>query len=104
MYTVFYFKNRMDFDKLKEQMMADNPNMTIALANPMANGTDRNRYPLAVLQEKDPEKLPADVDPIQKELFLHDSEFARVFKMERQAYESLPEWKRHSLKKSAGIF
>ena len=104
MYTVFYFKNRMDFDKLKQQMMAHNPNMTIALANPMANGTDRNRYPLAVLQEKDPEKLPADVDPIQKELFLHDSEFARVFKMERQAYESLPEWKRHSLKKSAGIF
>lgn len=96
--------NRMDFDKMKEQMMADNPNMTIALSNPMANGVDRNRYPLSVLQEKDPEKLPADVDPVQKELYLHDSEFARVFKMERQAYESLPEWKRHSLKKNVGIF
>lgn len=95
----------MDFDKLKEQMLKENPSMTVALS---VNGTgaagDRNRYPLVVLQEKDPEKLPADVDPVNKELFLHDAEFARVFKMDRQAYESLPEWKRHQLKKSVGLF
>lgn len=55
-------------------------------------------------QEKDPEKLPADVDPLHKEMFLHDKDFVRLFKMDRQAFESMPEWKRHQLKKNVGIF
>lgn len=92
----------MDFEKLKANLIKENPNMTIALN---VNGTgEKNRYPLVVLQERDPEKLPSDVDPVQKELFLHDAEFVRVFKMERQAYEALPMWKRNQLKKDVGIF
>ncbi len=82
--------------------MKENPNMTISLSNGV--GGERNRYPLVVLQEKDAEKLPADVDPVQKELFLHDAEFVRVFKMEREQFEALPQWKRHQLKKDVGIF
>ena len=94
----------MDFEKLKEQLMKENPSMTVALSIKGAIGGERNRYPLVVLQEKDTEKLPADVDPDQKELYLHDAEFARVFNMERGAFEALPEWKRHQLKKTVCIF
>ena len=88
---------------MKAELMKTNPNMTITLSVNGAAG-EKNKYPLVVLQEKDPEKLPADVNPAQKELSLHDAEFSRVFKMERTAYEALPGWKRDILKKSAGIF
>lgn len=93
----------MDFEKLKENMKKENPNMTITLSVNGSSG-EKNRYPLVVLQEKNPEKLPADVDPSQKELSLHDAEFSRVFKMERAAFEALPTWKRNLLKKEVGIF
>lgn len=83
--------------------MKENPNMTIAVSINGATG-ERNRYPLSVLQEKDIDKLPPGVDPTQKELFLHDAEFGRAFKMEREAFNALPEWKRHQLKKTVGIF
>jgi villin 1/advillin len=93
----------MDFEKMKVELMKNNPNMTITLSVNGAGG-EKNKYPLVVLQEKDPEKLPADVNPSQKELSLHDAEFSRVFKMERAAYDALPGWKRDGLKKSVGIF
>ncbi len=45
------WENRMDFEKMKEQMMKENPDMTIAVS---VNGSgahgERNRYPLVVLQ------------------------------------------------------
>lgn len=93
----------MDFEKLKEHLKKDNPNMTITLSVNGSSG-EKNRYPLVVLQEKNPEKLPADVDPVQKELSLHDAEFTRAFKMERAAFEALPAWKRNQLKKDVGLF
>lgn len=41
----------MDFDKLKEQMLKDNPDMTVAVSvNGAVGSSDRNRYPLVVLQ------------------------------------------------------
>ncbi|XP_057368031.1 advillin-like [Daphnia carinata] len=97
------WENRVDFEKLKENLKKDNPNMTIALSVNGSSG-EKHRYPLIVLQEKNPEKLPADVDPAQKELSLHDAEFTRAFKMERTAFEALPAWKRNQLKKDVGIF
>lgn len=93
----------MDFEKMKAELMKTNPNMTITMSIKGVGG-EKNRYPLVVLQEKDAEKLPADVNPSQKELSLHDAEFSRVFKMERAAYDALPGWKRDQLKKGAGIF
>ncbi len=93
----------MDFEKMKAELMKTNPNMTITLSTKGAGG-EKNRYPLVVLQEKDVEKLPADVNPAQKELSLHDAEFSRVFNMERAAFDALPGWKRDQLKKAVGIF
>lgn len=90
---------------MKEELKKTNPAMTIALnVNGVSSGGPKLRYTLSVLQEKDPEKLPSEVDPVCKEVYLHDSEFERVFKMERSAYESLPVWKRQDLKKKAGLF
>lgn len=97
--------HRMDFEKMKEELKKTNPDMTIALnVNGVPNNGPKLRYTLTVLQEKDPEKLPAEVDPLCKEAYLHDSEFERVFKMERSAYEALPAWKRQDLKKKVGLF
>jgi len=91
----------MNFEKLKEEMRKDNPTITIAVS---ANGHGHNVYPLEVLLEKDPDRLPADVDPLSKEDFLHDMDFEKAFKMNREAFRALPLWKRQNLKKSVGIF
>lgn len=90
---------------MKEELKKTNPDMTIALnVNGVTSDGPKLRYTLSVLQEKDPEKLPSEVDPVNKEAYLHDSEFERVFNMQRSAYEALPVWKRQELKKKVGLF
>jgi len=97
------WESHMNFDKLKEQMLKENPGMTVAL-RAETNDSDVEYYPLRVLKERDAEKLPQGVDPTRKEFYLHDKEFEKVFKMSRQSYETLPSWKRQNLKKAAGLF
>ncbi|TOF73941.1 hypothetical protein CGJ15_27265 [Vibrio parahaemolyticus] len=70
-----------------------------------SSGTSgRRTYPLATLREKDPEKLPPEVDPVHKEDFLSDGDFKTVFGVDRNEFESIPQWKKNNLKKKAGLF
>jgi hypothetical protein len=69
---------------------------------PVSNGS---KHPLAALQhKKDPKDLPSGVEPTRKEEYLQDSDFATVFKVSRDDFVKLPNWKKESLKKAAGLF
>ena len=46
----------------------------------------------------------SEIDPSKKELYLSDTDFKTQFKMEREAFESLANWKQVNLKKAAGLF
>ena len=48
--------------------MDDNPGLTVISNANTASTPDTPTYPLDVLQEKDPEKLPQGIDPIKKEV------------------------------------
>mmetsp|Transcript_42791 Transcript_42791/g.110344 ORF Transcript_42791/g.110344 Transcript_42791/m.110344 type:complete len:235 (-) Transcript_42791:245-949(-) len=54
---------------------------------------------LAVLQSNP----PAHVDMYKKETYLSDSEFQSTFKIGREAFYHLPEWKQADLKEKAGL-
>jgi len=47
---------------------------------------------------------PDTIDPSRKEDYLSDSEFIKVFDMNRDELESLPNWKKQNLKKKANLF
>ena len=46
---------------------------------------------------------PTGLDPLKLETYLSDEDFQRVFNMDREAFAKLPEWKRSSVKKQAGL-
>jgi len=46
----------------------------------------------------------ANMDPAQKELYVSDSEFHTIFKMDKQAFIKLPGWKRTQAKQAARLF
>jgi len=58
-------------------------------------------YPLDVLQRKPP---PEGVNVLKKEMYLSDKEFQEVFKMTKDAFVKLPEWKRNNLRKDHDLF
>jgi len=47
---------------------------------------------------------PETVDPERKEEYLSDDEFRAVFKIDRDDFNTLPEWKKNNLKKLYGLF
>jgi len=63
--------------------------------------TSGAKYSLAVLKAKD---LPEGVDATRKEDYLNDDEFKTLFKMDRDAFNKLPGWKKDNAKKSSGLF
>jgi len=46
----------------------------------------------------------ANIDPAIKELYVGDSEFNTIFKMDKEAWQKLPAWKRDQAKKTARLF
>ncbi|XP_008194361.1 advillin isoform X4 [Tribolium castaneum] len=62
-----------------------------------------DKYPLNILKEPN-DKLPARVDPLNKELHLTHDDFVSVLKMTYLEFEKLPRWKQQELKKRAGLF
>ncbi|TRY61821.1 hypothetical protein TCAL_04385 [Tigriopus californicus] len=53
---------------------------------------------------KNAEGLPDGMDMTQKEKYLRDEDFEKVFQMSRDNFENLPGWRQISLKKSLGLF
>jgi len=59
------------------------------------------RFPLAVLKS---DLLPPGVDKAQKEKYLDDKDFQRLFAMDRAAFDKQAAWKKNAAKKAAGLF
>eukprot|EP00063_Salmo_salar_P073101 XP_014047936.1 PREDICTED: supervillin-like isoform X1 [Salmo salar] len=61
----------------------------------------KTQYPLEELLQT---PLPEGVDPQRLEIYLSDHDFQTILKMKRDEYDSLPNWKQISLKKSKGLY
>ncbi|XP_042183305.1 supervillin isoform X10 [Oncorhynchus tshawytscha] len=61
----------------------------------------KTQYPLEELLQT---PLPEGVDPQCLEIYLSDHDFQTILKMKRDEYDSLPNWKQVSLKKSKGLY
>ena len=59
-----------------------------------------NKFPYSELKST----FPTGVKGSHKEAYLSDEEFESVFKMSRQAFEALKDWKQTDLKKKFGLF
>ena len=95
------WQNRFNFDQFLTEMKMEDRNMTIAVTS---NGPERSYYPLEVLLEKNPDKLPKEVDVTRKEDFLSEEDFEKRFKMNRQTFKALKPWMQINLKKQVGLF
>lgn len=98
------WNDNMTYADICERLEEVAPGATILVTSSASGSSGRRTYPLATLREKDPEKLPPEVDPIRKEEYLCDGDFKHVFGVDRSDFESLPQWKRINLKKKAGLF
>ncbi|XP_065574838.1 advillin-like [Artemia franciscana] len=89
------------FEGVKQAMAQSDPSGVIMTSK---SGYEGSVYPIEVLKEKDPEKLPYGVDATKKETYLTIEDFKEAFKMTKEEFAKLPTWKQQDLKKSAGIF
>ncbi|XP_019873520.1 advillin isoform X2 [Aethina tumida] len=62
-----------------------------------------DKYPINILKGPN-DKLPARIDPLNKELHLTHDDFVTLFKMIYVDFEKLPRWKQQELKKKVGLF
>ncbi|XP_010864419.2 supervillin isoform X3 [Esox lucius] len=62
---------------------------------------NKTQYPLEELLRT---PLPEGVDPQRLEVYLSDHDFQNILDMKRDEYDSLPNWKQVSLKKSKGLY
>ncbi|RZC39580.1 advillin [Asbolus verrucosus] len=104
-----FWKTYKSFGKKRQDIELKNTNKT--------NGKETNgykksghsdfdqydKYPVNILKEPN-DKLPARVDPLNKELHLTHDDFVAVLKMTYLEFEKLPRWKQQELKKRAGLF
>lgn len=58
-------------------------------------------HPYSALKKRPP---PAGCDPAALEQHLSEEEFTKVFKMDRAAFDALPQWKKLAAKKKAKLF
>uniref|UniRef100_A0AAY4B1D0 HP domain-containing protein n=1 Tax=Denticeps clupeoides TaxID=299321 RepID=A0AAY4B1D0_9TELE len=56
------------------------------------------------LLNKNPNELPAGVDPNRREAYLSDADFESVLGSSRADFQRLPKWRQSDLKKKAGLF
>ncbi|XP_037070957.1 villin-1-like [Pollicipes pollicipes] len=91
-----------DWEAVRRSVATDNRGVRQVLAASSAQPLPT--YPLAALNVREPDRLPADVDPAVKERHLAPEEFQQVFGMTPEAFGALPAWKRQQLKKQVGLF
>jgi len=99
------WNNNMTYADICDRLKEVSPGARILVTpSGSGSGSGARTYPIAVLREQDPEKLPEGVDPIRKEDYLCEGDFITVFGCSREEYEKMPKWKRDNKKKAAAIF
>jgi len=53
---------------------------------------------------KDPKSCPTDIDKDNKEIYLADDVFLKMFKMDKATFAKLPQWKKKRLKQKVNLF
>ncbi|KAF4524898.1 hypothetical protein B566_EDAN015554 [Ephemera danica] len=95
------------FEDIKAEVKSQNGVIEVKSTSQVNGGTsfdDYPKYPLAILLEKETEKLPNDVNPAYKELHLSKDDFKATIGMDIAEFNALPGWRRANIKKSAGLF
>jgi len=96
------------FEELKKEMQAEQPEFIMPDTNGASNGgmdfDSCKKYTFDILSEKDPEKLPKDVNPAHKEMHLAEDEFQKLFKMDYKSFSAIAGWKNHRLKRTWAYF
>ncbi|XP_064475215.1 advillin-like [Ornithodoros turicata] len=102
-----YWQKLPTYEGIKNEIWQSNQNL-IAIQQEAAKmrnvRAEVEKYPLAALQVKNPEELPPYVDPANKEVYLADADFERLFKMPYESFDKLPGWKKLEMKKKVGLF
>uniref|UniRef100_A0A2P2I1V0 Advillin-like n=1 Tax=Hirondellea gigas TaxID=1518452 RepID=A0A2P2I1V0_9CRUS len=102
------WNNNMTYADISERLQESSPGCTVLVTPSSGTGTDggknRRTYPINILRIKDGDNLPDDIDPTHKEEHMTDGDFEREFKMNRDKFAELPEWKKQNMKKKAGIY
>ncbi|KAK9511086.1 hypothetical protein O3M35_005718 [Rhynocoris fuscipes] len=94
------------FDEIRKEMDAQKPALQVDLivAENIPNFNECEKFPLKILLERDPEKLPNGVDYQHKEIYLSSEEFFDVFGLKYNEFSNLPKWKQEYMKKKVGLF
>uniref|UniRef100_T1I6E0 HP domain-containing protein n=2 Tax=Rhodnius prolixus TaxID=13249 RepID=T1I6E0_RHOPR len=94
------------FEEIRKEMDAQKPALQVDLivAENIPNFNECEKYPLEILLERDPEKLPSGVDYQHKEIYLSSEEFFDVFGIKYKEFSNLPKWKQEYMKKKVGLF
>uniref|UniRef100_T1IV90 HP domain-containing protein n=1 Tax=Strigamia maritima TaxID=126957 RepID=T1IV90_STRMM len=99
------WNNKKTYDQMRQELREDNPGIThINVTMDFSFIPDVPKFPLEVLAEKDPEKLPPGVDPTRKEIYLEEEDFEEIFGMKLLEFEGLPQWKKIAMKRKVSLF
>jgi len=85
-------------EELDKYAVTSTPNETEQKVEYVSDGS--GTHPLAVLQKD----CPAGVDPTKKQEYLSPEDFQIAFKMTKDEFNALKDWKKVQLKKSAKLF
>uniref|UniRef100_A0AAY4B097 HP domain-containing protein n=1 Tax=Denticeps clupeoides TaxID=299321 RepID=A0AAY4B097_9TELE len=78
------------------------PSTTVSASQSSAGNS--GTYSPEQLLNKNPNELPAGVDPNRREAYLSDADFESVLGSSRADFQRLPKWRQSDLKKKAGLF
>lgn len=101
-----FWKKKKTYEQIKIELAEENSGVVIAQKT-LPNQDLRqevDKFPLEVLQIKDPEHLPQGIDPSHKEIHLIDDDFEQIFGMSYIKFQGLPRWKQLELKKAVDLF
>ncbi|XP_018568811.1 advillin-like, partial [Anoplophora glabripennis] len=106
-----FWKLYKTFSKIRQEIEMKNTNITIKESNGInhhdisghSEFDQYDKYPVNILKESN-DKLPARINPLNKELHLTHDDFVSLFKMPYVDFEKLPRWKQQEMKKKVGLF
>ncbi|KAL1124642.1 hypothetical protein AAG570_001266, partial [Ranatra chinensis] len=100
------WSNQKCFEELRKELDGMKPQLQVELK--VANGSldfdQAEKFPIEILQEKDPDKLPLTVDVLHKEVHLTHEDFVATFGMDYSKFCTFPKWRQENMKKNLGLF
>ncbi|XP_013379708.1 advillin-like [Lingula anatina] len=102
-----YWSKGKTFEEMKEELGESSVEVEIvdkAKIGVEASFSNVQKYAADILRRKPDMGLPADVDPLHKEMHLVPEEFKLLFGMTYEEFQKLPKWKQLAFKKKTDLF